>query len=65
MINKYTLSRFQNVNYVKNNLEDLIENNLVLSRYGENDPDREKAYQESKRVFQETDRNHRRAGFQI
>lgn len=52
MINKYTLSRFQNVNYVKNNLEDLIENNLVLSRYGENDPDREKAYQNFNNAYE-------------
>ena len=38
MINKYTLSRVQNVSYVRNNLESLIENNLALSRYAEGDP---------------------------
>lgn len=44
MINKYTLSRIQNVKYVKDNLADLVENNLYLSRYEENDPDRVIAY---------------------
>ena len=44
MINKYTLSRNQNVNYVKANLEELIRNNLALSRYEEDDPERQVAY---------------------
>ena len=38
MINKFTLSRAQNVRYVKEQLETLIENNLALSRYEDNDP---------------------------
>lgn len=44
MINKYTLSRAQNVRYVMDNLDDLVRNNLVLSRYSEDDPLRTKAY---------------------
>ena len=44
MINKYTLSRNQNVNYVKANLEELIRDNLALSRYEEDDPERQVAY---------------------
>ena len=38
MINKFTLSRAQNVKYVKENLETLISNNLALSRYSDDDP---------------------------
>ena len=38
MINKFTLSRAQNVRYVKENLETLIQNNLALSRYEDDDP---------------------------
>ena len=41
MINKYTLSRFQNVRYVRDHLDSLIRNALYLSRYGEEDPERE------------------------
>lgn len=50
MINKYTLSRPANVRYVKDNLEELIENNLELSRYESDDPLRQVAY----RNFAET-----------
>ena len=38
MINKFTLSRAQNVKYVKEQLETLISNNLALSRYADDDP---------------------------
>ena len=38
MINKYTISRSQNVAYVKQNLEELNESNLYLSRYEPGDP---------------------------
>lgn len=51
MINKYTLSRSQNVRYVKDNLEDLIENNLILSRYENDDPERMIAYENFKRAY--------------
>ena len=40
MINKYTLSRFQNVRYVREHLDRLIENALFLSRYEEENPER-------------------------
>ncbi len=43
MINKFTLSRVQNVKYVKENLDQFIENNLILSRYEQDDPLRETA----------------------
>lgn len=38
MINKYVLSRSQNLNYVRNNLDEFINNNLILSRYDDSDP---------------------------
>ncbi len=38
MINKFTLSRAQNVRYVKEQLETLIQNNLAMSRYDQDDP---------------------------
>ena len=43
MINKFTLSRAQNVKFVRENLEQFIENNLILSRYEQDDPLRETA----------------------
>ncbi|MBO4359161.1 MAG: hypothetical protein J5796_05100 [Erysipelotrichaceae bacterium] len=43
MINKYTLSRNQNVKYIRDNLDTFVENNLILSRYADDDPDRETA----------------------
>ena len=52
MNNKFTLSRFQNVNYVKENLENLIENNLVLSRYKDDDPEKEIAYKNFKECYE-------------
>ena len=51
MINKYTLSRSQNVNYVKANLEELIYNNLALSRYEDDDPEREIAYRNFREAY--------------
>ena len=44
MINKFVLTRSQNVNFVKDNMEDFINNNLVLSRYQDDDPSRQIAY---------------------
>ena len=44
MINKYTLSRSQNVNFIKENLQDYIEYNLILSRYDQDDEERKIAY---------------------
>lgn len=38
MINKFTLSRNLNVRFVKENLSTLIDNNLHLSRYEDDDP---------------------------
>lgn len=52
MNNKFTLNRFQNVNYVKENLENLIENNLVLSRYKDDDPEKEIAYRNFKECYE-------------
>ena len=43
MINKYTLSRAQELNFVKAHLDEFIENNLILSRYEADDPERETA----------------------
>ncbi|MBQ2510229.1 MAG: hypothetical protein II529_05350 [Erysipelotrichaceae bacterium] len=52
MINKYTLSRFQNVRYVREHLDDLIENALFLSRYGEEDPERKIAEDNFSNAFE-------------
>ena len=38
MINKFTLSRIQEIRFVKSKLDEFIENNIILSRYEENDP---------------------------
>ncbi len=38
MINKYTLSRAQEVKFVRQNLDEFIANNLSLSRYSDDDP---------------------------
>ena len=51
MINKFTLSRNTNVNFVKQNLEEYIENNMYLSRYEDNDPLKEKAYENFKKAY--------------
>lgn len=51
MINKYTLSRAKNVKFIEDNLEQYIENNLLLSRYEENDPDRKIAYNNFKKAY--------------
>ena len=39
MINKYTLSRVQEIRFVKQNLDEFIANNIILSRYSDDDPD--------------------------
>ena len=51
MINKYTLSRAKNVKFITDNLKEYIENNLLLSRYEENDPEREIAYNNFKKAY--------------
>lgn len=51
MINKYVLSRNQNLNYVKSNLDDFIEHNLVLSRYSDDDPLKQVAYNNFKQAY--------------
>ena len=51
MINKYTLSRTQNVRYVRENLETLIENSLALSRYVQDDPERETAERNFRKAY--------------
>ncbi|MBR5340983.1 MAG: hypothetical protein IK151_03550 [Erysipelotrichaceae bacterium] len=38
MINKYTLSRAQELKYVRENLDTLVSNSVALSRYSEDDP---------------------------
>ena len=43
MINKFTLSRFQEIRFVRENLDEFIVNNLVLSRYADDDPLKETA----------------------
>ena len=43
MINKYTLSRTQNIRYIKDHLDVFIRNSLALSRYADEDPFRETA----------------------
>ena len=52
MINKFALSRAQNVKYVRENLEQFIENNLILSRYEQDDPLRETAYENLKTAYE-------------
>ena len=52
MINKFTLSRAQNVKFVRENLEQFIENNLILSRYEQDDPLRETAYENLKTAYE-------------
>ncbi|MBR4462704.1 MAG: hypothetical protein IKS51_09010 [Erysipelotrichaceae bacterium] len=52
MINKFTLSRDRNVKFVRDNLEQFIENNLILSRYEEGDPFRETAYENLKTAYE-------------
>ena len=51
MINKFTLSRAQNVRYVKEHLETLIQNNLALSRYELDDPLRAVAKQNFEEAY--------------
>ncbi len=51
MINKFTLSRTQNVRYVKEHLETLIQNNLALSRYAPDDPLRAVAKQNFEEAY--------------
>lgn len=41
MINKYLMSRASNIKFVKDNLDEYIDNNLSLSRYELDDPDRD------------------------
>ena len=43
MINKYTLSRMQNIRFVTDHLDVFIRNSLALSRYTDEDPLRETA----------------------
>lgn len=43
MINKYTLSRAQNIRYIRDHLDAFVKNSLVLSRYSDEDPLRETA----------------------
>ena len=43
MINKYTLSRIQNIRFVKDHLDVFIRNSLALSRYTNEDPLKETA----------------------
>ena len=38
MINKYTLSRIQNIRFVNDHLDVFIRNSLALSRYADEDP---------------------------
>ncbi|MCR4856264.1 MAG: hypothetical protein K5908_08850 [Erysipelotrichaceae bacterium] len=38
MINKYTLSRSQEISFVKQHLDEFIANNIFLSRYSDDDP---------------------------
>lgn len=52
MINKFTLSRGQNVKFVRENLEQFIENNLILSRYEADDPLRAIAYENLKIAYE-------------
>ena len=51
MINKYTLSRSQNVNFIKQNLQDYIEYNLILSRYKQDDEERKIAYDNFSKAY--------------
>ena len=51
MINKYTLSRNQNVSYVRKHLDTLIKNNLALSRYELDDPLRPVAKQNFEEAY--------------
>lgn len=51
MINKYTLSRSQNVKFVKDNLNDFLNNALVLSRYADDDPERDIAKANFEKCF--------------
>ena len=41
MINKYLMSRASNIKFVKDNLDEYVENNLSLSRYEDNDPEKQ------------------------
>ena len=43
MINKYTLSRAQNIRYIRDHLDVFIRNSLALSRYSDDDPSKETA----------------------
>ena len=52
MINKYVLSRNQNLSFVRNNLEEFIDNNLILSRYDDNDPLKDVAYNNFKSAYE-------------
>jgi hypothetical protein len=52
MINKFTLSRAQNVKFVRENLEQFIENNLILSRYEQDDPFRETACENLRTAYE-------------
>ena len=51
MINKYVLSRSQNVRFVQEHLDEFIENNLALSRYVDDDPERSIAFDNFKRAY--------------
>ena len=52
MINKFVLSRSQNLAYVKNNLDDFINNNLILSRYDDEDHLKDIAYNNFKTAYE-------------
>ena len=43
MINKYVLTRSQNVRFIRDNMDDFLSDSLSLSRYSEDDPDYQKA----------------------
>ena len=43
MINKYTLSRAQNIRFIRDHLDVFIRNSIILSRYSDDDPSKETA----------------------
>ena len=51
MKNKYVISRRENVKYVKDNLDRLVNNALLLARYSDDDPLREVAKENFYKAF--------------
>ena len=51
MNNKFVLSRTQNVRFVKEHLDEYIQNNLSLSRYDDSDPLKQKAHENFKKAY--------------